>query len=173
MFPVSSPPLRERSEDVPILTAFFLKRFAQKLNLRQVPRLTKAQARELSTYFWPGNVRELENSVERALILASAHGGKLEFDLPSEVSLTSSKWEIASERNKFGKDENPSLLKEMEYETILSVLKATQWRVHGPQGAAARLGLNAFTLTSRLKRMELARGSGAHRAFLRETSTAG
>ena len=44
------------------------------------------------------------------------------------------------------------------------------WRVQGPQGAAARLGLTAFTVTSRLKRMGLARGSDAHQAFLRATT---
>lgn len=108
VFPVSSPPLRERAEDVPILVGFFLERFAQKLNLRQVPRLTKVQARELSTYSWPGNVRELENSVERALILASARGGKLEFDLPSEVVLPPNKQGAALGRTKIGADQNPS-----------------------------------------------------------------
>ena len=173
VFPINSPPLRERAEDVPILVRFFLERCAQKLNPRQVPRLTKAQARELSTYSWPGNVRELENSVERALILASARGGKLEFDLPSEVVLPPNKQGSALKRTKIGAGENPSVLKEMEYETVLSVLKAAQWRVHVPQGGAARLGLNAFTLTSRLKRMGLARGSEVYQAFLRETSKAG
>lgn len=171
VFPVSSPPLRERAEDVPILTGFFLQRGAQKLNLRQVPRLTKAQARELSAYTWPGNVRELENSVERALILSSVRGGKLEFDLPAEVAPLSNKPGAVSEHVKIGADEHPSVLKEMEYETILSALRATQWRVHGPQGAAVRLGLNAFTLTSRLKRMGLARGGDVHQEFLRTTSS--
>ncbi|MBE7157479.1 MAG: sigma 54-interacting transcriptional regulator [Rhodospirillales bacterium] len=169
VFPVSSPPLRERVEDVPILARFFLQRFAQKLNLRQTPRLTKVQERELSAYPWPGNVRELENTVERALILAAVRGGKLEFDLPSDATILPSRQGLAPELGELEVGQKPPVLKELEYQTVLSVLKATQWRIHGPQGAAARLGLNAFTLTSRLKRLGLARGSDAHRAFLRGT----
>ena len=55
----------------------------------------------------------------------------------------------------------------VEHQTILSALKATRWRIHGPEGAAARLGINAFTLTSRLRRMGLARHGEVHQAFLR------
>ena len=172
VFPVSSPPLRQRRDDVPILAEFFIKRAAQKLGVRPVPRLTKGQARALSAYPWPGNVRELENVVERALILAAARGGKLEFDLPTTSSSTTRSLEAHATRSFAANDGViPDRLKELEHQTILRALEATGWRVHGPQGAAARLGVNAFTLTSRLKRLNLARNSEAHRAFLRGQQT--
>ena len=152
---------------MPTLAEFFLKRSAKKLGVRPVPRLTRAQARALSAYPWPGNVRELENTVERALIQVAARAGKLEFDLPaSELSaaplgapshLDSPPPPIVAPLDQ---------LRNAEYQTILGALKATGWRVHGPGGAAVRLGINAFTLTSRLKRLGLARHGAAHRAFL-------
>jgi transcriptional regulator with GAF, ATPase, and Fis domain len=82
VFPIENPPLRDRPEDVPILAEFFLARFARKLNVRPVPRLTRRQVSALSKYPWPGDVRELGNVIERALILAAAREGRLEFDLP-------------------------------------------------------------------------------------------
>ena len=171
MFPVSSPPLRERADDIPILAEFFLKRSAQKLGVRPVPRLTKGQARELSRYPWPGNVRELENTIERALILAAARRGQREFGLPLVAAKPAELCTMA-----IGSDQSPpwvdrevvDKLKGVEYQTILSALKATGWRVHGPGRAAVRLGINPFTLTSRIKRLGLARHSEAHLAFLRE-----
>ena len=78
VFPIEIPPLRERSEDIASLAAHFVRLTAKKLN-RPVPRLTKAQADQLTAHDWPGNIRELQNAVERATILAQ--GGPLHFDL--------------------------------------------------------------------------------------------
>ena len=172
VFPVSSPPLRERAADVPALAEFFLQRSAEKLRVRPAPRLSRGQARELSAYPWPGNVRELENTVERALIHVAARGGRLEFDLPS--SAASFRSEAATVRPPGAHspvattDETVvNQLRSAEHRMILDTLRATGWRIHGAQGAAARLGVNAFTLTSRLKRLGLARHGPAHQAFLR------
>ena len=88
---------------------------------------------------------------------------------PSDAAILPDKQDSVLERAGREESEKPPVLKELEHQAVLGVLKATQWRIHGPQGAAARLGLNAFTLTSRLKRLGLARGSDAHQAFLRET----
>jgi Nif-specific regulatory protein len=69
VFPIKLPPLRERKEDIPILAAHFLEKFAEKLN-QPVARLTPWALDLLVQFDWPGNVRELENEIERALTLA-------------------------------------------------------------------------------------------------------
>jgi DNA-binding NtrC family response regulator len=65
---VHVPPLRERSDDIPLLADFFLQRYADK-NAKDVAGFTRAAMDRLTAYHWPGNVRELENAVERAVVL--------------------------------------------------------------------------------------------------------
>ena len=69
IIPIYLPPLRERSEDIPVLAQYFLSRIGKMLNR---PRLaiTKNALQTLCTYAWPGNVRELENVLERSAVLA-------------------------------------------------------------------------------------------------------
>ena len=63
------PPLRERPEDIPLLTHFFLKQISQELQ-RETPSISASAMKRLTSYSWPGNVRELENAIERALIFS-------------------------------------------------------------------------------------------------------
>jgi len=69
VFPLRVPPLRERREDVPLLAAHFLERYAREFG-RTVAGFTQAALERLKAYDWPGNVRELENEVQRAVIQA-------------------------------------------------------------------------------------------------------
>jgi Nif-specific regulatory protein len=69
VFPIKLPPLRQRKEDIPLLAAHFLEKYAKKLN-QPVARLTPWALDLLVQFDWPGNVRELENEIERALTLA-------------------------------------------------------------------------------------------------------
>jgi len=69
VFPITLPPLRERREDIPLLSAHFLKKLTKKQK-RPSARLTPRALNLLSQYDWPGNVRELQNEIERALTLA-------------------------------------------------------------------------------------------------------
>jgi transcriptional regulator with PAS, ATPase and Fis domain len=71
VIPVHIPPLRERSEDVPLLVDFFVKKFNREKS-RRVTGVTRAALRSLVAYTWPGNVRELENLMERMVILKSS-----------------------------------------------------------------------------------------------------
>ncbi len=73
VFPVTLPPLRERREDIPLLAAHFLKKFAKKLK-RPAVRLTPQAVDLFSRFDWPGNIRELQNEIERALTLAGTKG---------------------------------------------------------------------------------------------------
>ncbi len=81
IFPVELPPLRERKEDIPLLAAHFLNRFALDRGLPDLQCSAEALER-LMAYNWPGNVRELENILERASILADdccIRGSDLDF----------------------------------------------------------------------------------------------
>jgi formate hydrogenlyase transcriptional activator len=70
-FPITIPPLRERSEDIPILVDYFIGRYAKKAgkNIRHIGKRTMEQ---FKAYDWPGNIRELQNVVERAVILSES-----------------------------------------------------------------------------------------------------
>jgi formate hydrogenlyase transcriptional activator len=145
VFPIPLPPLRERSEDVPLLVQFLLDRFATKIGKR-VDGVSRETMQRLTAYSWPGNIRELENLLERAVILATGPTLEIGPDILSEpVSATAA---------------GPSLaLEEVERNHILNVLGQTGWVIDGPKGAATRLGLHPNTLRSRLKKLGIERAS--------------
>jgi len=68
VIPIHLPPLRERREDIPLLTREFLDRFAKSMN-KKLEGIDPEAMRRLEVYDWPGNVRELENTIERAVAL--------------------------------------------------------------------------------------------------------
>jgi len=68
VFPITIPPLRERTSDISTLARFFIERYSRDLNKKPLT-LSPAAEQELLTYPWPGNVRELQNCIERAVIL--------------------------------------------------------------------------------------------------------
>lgn len=70
VFPITIPPLRERSEDIPVLADHFLRKFAQETG-SLVAGMSEEAQRKLVAYHWPGNVRELENVIERSLLYAT------------------------------------------------------------------------------------------------------
>jgi transcriptional regulator with PAS, ATPase and Fis domain len=70
VIPVALPPLRDRREDIPLLVEHFVRKHAQRIG-RQVERIEADVLQRFSAYHWPGNVRELENTIERAVVLAS------------------------------------------------------------------------------------------------------
>src|SRR5499425_2286106 len=81
VIPVIVPPLRERSEDIPLLVSHFLKKYARSAN-KNISRVNPDSLASLANYDWPGNVRQLENAIERAVALAA--GEELNVDLPVE-----------------------------------------------------------------------------------------
>jgi formate hydrogenlyase transcriptional activator len=96
----------------------------------------------LESYPWPGNIRELRNVIEHAMILSQ--GKILDIHLPDRVS-----FETGAAGN----------LEEMERQHIVTVLKKTGWRVAGPGGAAAILGLKRTTLQAKMKRLGIYRSN--------------
>jgi PAS domain S-box-containing protein len=83
VFPISVPPLEERKEDIPLLTAHFIKRQNKKTG-KQVQALSQGAMRLFMDYSWPGNVRELENAIEHAFVLCNEDLIDV-FDLPVEL----------------------------------------------------------------------------------------
>jgi two-component system nitrogen regulation response regulator NtrX len=83
VLPFQIPPLRERGEDIPMLTVYFLDEFARK-NGRKPPTLTRKAMEILQSYPWPGNVRELRNIAERIIIMT--HQARIDiYDLPESI----------------------------------------------------------------------------------------
>ena len=139
VFPIRVPPLRERTEDIPLLVWRFVEDFSKALG-KQVESITKDNIAALQRYAWPGNIRELRNVVERALIVSNTP--RLTIPLPECSS-------AATRRS--------ARLADVEREHIKGVLDSTGWRIRGAGGAAERLGLKATTLETRLAKLGLQR----------------
>jgi formate hydrogenlyase transcriptional activator len=70
VFPIRIPPLRERTDDIPLLVDYFLAQFQRKLG-KSLKGLTPESMQQLQRYPWPGNIRELQNVLERACVVSS------------------------------------------------------------------------------------------------------
>jgi PAS domain S-box-containing protein len=135
VFPIHLPPLRERTEDIPLLVMSFIREFEKKMGkkIRNVPNRIME---ELRLYPWPGNIRELRNVIERAVIVTS--GEKLYLQLPKILNAAPTR-----------------TLKQAEYQHILSALEKTGWRIKGPRGAANILGVKPSTLYGTMRRLQI------------------
>ena len=152
VFPLQMPPLRERSGDLPLLVAFFVRRYAQKLG-KPVKRVSDDTMRRFEAYAWPGNVRELQNVIERAVVLST--GPVLVVD---ERVLPAAEERPAPRGVRAAATLNEDVsLEEFERRHILGVLEQTQWRIEGERGAARLLELQPSTLRSRMRKLGIAR----------------
>ena len=137
VFPIRIPPLRERPEDIPLLVRYFTQKYGRLMN-KQIESIPAAAMRKLSTWHWPGNIRELENFIERSVILT--HGTTLQAPI-AELSNNGKTTPVAGTREASERDE------------MVRILKITNGRVAGPDGAAARMGLKRTTLIARMKKL--------------------
>jgi PAS domain S-box-containing protein len=156
VFPIDVPPLRERGGDVVQLALHFLERTCQDFGHRPLT-LSQQQAALLKRYSWPGNIRELKNVIERAVILSQ--GKVLRLDLAMANIFEDSEAEVVSESGKptAGRILTEDELTELQRQNILNALRASNWRVSGPNGAAKLLGLKPTTLTDRIKKLDIRR----------------
>jgi len=137
VFPIRIPPLRERPEDIPLLVRYFAQKYGRRME-KQIESVPGAAMKKLAAWHWPGNIRELENFIERSVILS--HGSALQVPI--------------GELGGNGKTTPaPGSREADEREQILRILKTTNGRVAGDDGAAARLGLKRTTLISRMKKL--------------------
>ena len=152
VFPLRLPPLRERGDDMVRLASVFVQRFAKKMG-RAVAPLNADDVHRLTGYGWPGNVRELQNVIERAVITATDGRLNLERALPEPIT-ESSPPDHAGQPEP-GTIRTAKELEELERTNILRALEATKWKVSGEHGAAKLLGINASTLSSRIRVLKI------------------
>jgi formate hydrogenlyase transcriptional activator len=140
VFPIEVPPLRERREDIPLLSWTFVKEFSNSMGKR-IDEIADESMSALQAYHWPGNVRELRNVIERAMILNRSPRLciKLGHTTLRPVALTAT----------------AGSLDEAERVIILQAVEQCNWRIRGSNGAAALLDIKPTTLESRIKKLGL------------------
>jgi formate hydrogenlyase transcriptional activator len=140
IFPISLPPLRERKRDIPELVRYFVDQFATSMD-KIIETIPEETMRSILGYSWPGNIRELQNYVARGVILSTDgifEPAPLERCEPAPVEIS-----------------NPTLEDKVRQE-ILAACQRANWKLGGPRGAAARLGLKRTTLFYKMKRLGIA-----------------
>ena len=141
VFPIEVPPLRERREDIPVLVAYFIDRFARKAG-KSFRTVSKQSLEFLQSYPWPGNIRELQNIIERSVIVCEAENFSVDESWLSRQPLRS---EPKSQ------PELSQKLAAQEKEMIENALRESRGRVSGPSGAAVKLGIPGSTLDSKIR----------------------
>ena len=142
VFPISLPPLRERTDDIPELVWNFVQRFAAQMN-REIESIPDEVMETLQFHDWPGNIRELQNFVERAVILSP--GTVLRPPLAELRAMARS--------SEPAEPPEARTLAAAEREHILGVLKDSGGVLSGDRGAAARLGVKRTTLQYRMRKL--------------------
>jgi formate hydrogenlyase transcriptional activator len=138
VFPITTPPLRDRPDDIPILARHFTKKYAAKMN-RQIDNIPSETMRALVSWNWPGNIRELENFIERAVILSRG------------PSLRAPLAEIRQEAQETA---GSATLEQVEREHVVRVLRECGGVV---TTAATRLGLHRTTLNAMMRKLGISR----------------
>jgi formate hydrogenlyase transcriptional activator len=140
--PIEMPSLRQRAVDIPLLVEYFIARFGQKAG-KKFRTINKNSLKLLQEYGWPGNVRELQNVIERAVILSD-----------QDTFAVDETW-LKRKESPLPDLATPlsGALLQQEREIIEAALAASRGRVAGPAGAAAKLGVPARTLDSKIKRL--------------------
>lgn len=154
VFPITLPPLRERSDDIPLLASFFAQKFAQQMK-KPIESIPVESMAALTAYSWPGNIRELQNLIERAVILT--RGRSLEIPLAELKQSANSAAPETPEAPELIEQTKRGTLKDVERDHILRALSESSWVIGGPNGAAARLGLNRTTLNHRMRKLGITR----------------
>jgi PAS domain S-box-containing protein len=145
VFPIAVPPLRERREDIPVLVAYFIDRFARKAG-KSFRTVNKQSLEFLQSYPWPGNIRELQNIIERSVIVCDTENFSVDESWLSRQP-------NASEPK--GQPELSQMLAAQEKEMIETALRESGGRVSGPSGAAVKLGIPGSTLDSKIRSLRI------------------
>ena len=149
VLPLELPPLRARTDDIPLLAAHAISEVSARLRI-SAPPLTEADAARLQRYDWPGNVRELNNVIERAVVLSKGVRLRLDIalaDLPTAATPAAGASDVVLTDREF---------RDRERSNLLNALKLANGRIYGEGGAAELLGINPTTLASRLRALKIA-----------------
>jgi DNA-binding NtrC family response regulator len=136
--------LRERKEDIPALASYFIDRYAKRAG-RKIRAIRKSALDSLESYSWPGNIRELQNVIERSLIVCET----------DEFTIDNS-W-LSSEPLPTCSTDQESIVTSApgERELIEAALARSNGKVSGSSGAAAKLGIPASTLESKIRSLKI------------------
>ena len=146
VFPITLPPLRERSHDIPELVWYFVRKFAARMN-RTIEEIPETVMEMLRHHDWPGNIRELQNIIERAVIMSDGpvlRPRLSELEVVTNRTVPPAVGSVPSATN---------TLAEAQRNHILEVLRQSRGVVGGSQGAAARLGVKRTTLLYRMQKL--------------------
>jgi formate hydrogenlyase transcriptional activator len=138
VIPICLPPLRERVQDIPALTEFFVAKFAASLN-KPIDLIPDEVMAVLQAHDWPGNIRELQNFIERAVLFSPGSVLRLPLDLKRSVTQRS--------------ESAVQTLADADREHIVETLNQTNWLIGGQDGAANRLGLPRTTLIYKMRKL--------------------
>ncbi|PLW83604.1 Fis family transcriptional regulator [Kineobactrum sediminis] len=150
VFPIHSVPLRERLDDIPLLTTHFLKKICQRFHKPEL-KISLAQAQRLQSHNWPGNIRELENLIERQVILS--RGDKLRLEAPTATNHQPEPLAAPQEHDLVTEQDCRSL----RHRAITGALRQTGGKIYGPDGAARIMGIKPTTLASRMRKLGIQR----------------
>jgi formate hydrogenlyase transcriptional activator len=163
VLPMRVPSLRERVNDIPLLTTFFLQRFAKEFN-KPLKQISDETIRRLCAYPWPGNIRELQNIIERAVVLSTGNALTLAPDFNPAVTTSAlvahaASTEALSATTISAATPPPpcGALEDVERRHIESVLGQADWMIEGKQGAAKILNMTPSTLRSRMQKLGIKR----------------
>jgi len=145
VFPIEIPPLRRRSEDIPVLVQYFIDRYSRKAG-KNVGRASKQTLDLFKSYPWPGNIRELQNIIERSVIISGTGSFAVDESWLSRQPLRTSPTSQRELRQRVAAEER---------ETIEAALLESRGRVSGHAGAAAKLGIARSTLESKIKTLQI------------------
>jgi transcriptional regulator of acetoin/glycerol metabolism len=140
VFPIEMPPLRERQEDIPLLVAYFVDRYARRIG-KTIENIDQRTFDIFQGYSWPGNIRELQNVIERSVVICETatfaiDESWLRRELPKAPRPIQTLADDLATR---------------ERERIETALATSRGRVSGPSGAAAKLGIPGSTLDSKIR----------------------
>ncbi len=141
VFPIISPSLKERLDDIPELVHHFINKYNAQFQSK-VKTVHQSVFDSFLSYDWPGNIRELEHIIQRAIILNTG------------TQLRLGKWFVSKNSNTVA-SEKMATLEVNEKVHILKVLKLTNWKVRGENGASEILGIKPTTLESRMKKLDI------------------
>ncbi|MGA8482346.1 MAG: sigma 54-interacting transcriptional regulator [Chthoniobacterales bacterium] len=146
VFPIEIPPLRERREDIPMLVRYFIDRYARKA-AKRIRTVSNKTLELLQSYPWPGNIRELQNVIERSVIVCDTENFSVDESWLSRGPVPTQSVDQAL----------PEKLAIEEKAMIETALAQTRGQVAGPYGAAAKLGMPASTLESKIKTLKISK----------------
>jgi len=144
VFPIETPPLRKRIDDIPLLVEHFIDKF-NKAYAHDIKYIPEDSMNQLKSYSWPGNIRELENLIERASILST------------NETLFIPGFESKTQNSKSPIKSKSLSLDLVQRNYILKILEQCNWKISGPNGAAVMLDLKPSTLRDKMAKLDISK----------------